>query len=153
MLTVNLDKSLVFVIVRCYFLNLFPFNFVFSRGGQGPPLELPGGGKRTTAPPMYATGIINIIIIIFIIITVFVIQMTFFQNSKYFSIKVQSWSNNWTKLAEIFLREQARSYGAGHRCTCPLPLYPRRTIYEKKKKKMQRRKRKMIERRKKGRFA
>jgi len=96
-----------------------------------------GGGKRTTAPPpMYATGIINISIIIFIIITVFVIQMTFFQNSKYFSIKVQSWSNNWTKLAEIFLREQARSYGGGHRCTCPLPLYPRRRAqYMRKKRK------------------
>ena len=51
MLTVNLDKSLVVVIISCYFLNLFPFNFVFSRGDKAPPLELPGGGKRTTAPP------------------------------------------------------------------------------------------------------
>ena len=46
MLTVNLDKSLVFVIVRCYFLNLFPFNLVFGtpRGGQEdycPPLCTP----------------------------------------------------------------------------------------------------------------
>jgi len=39
---VNLDKSLVFVIVRCYFLNLFPFNFVFSRGG----------GARGLLPPL-----------------------------------------------------------------------------------------------------
>jgi len=37
---VNLNKSLVFVIVRCYFLKLFPINFVFSRG---------------RAPPRYAT--------------------------------------------------------------------------------------------------
>ena len=47
MLTVNLDKSLVFVIVSCYFL--FPFNFVFSRGGQGP-LELSGGAKGLLPP-------------------------------------------------------------------------------------------------------
>ena len=40
-------QILVFVLVRCYFLNLFPFNFVFYRGG-----------KRTTVPPpMYATEI------------------------------------------------------------------------------------------------
>ena len=57
MLSVNLDKSLVFVIVSCYFLNLFPFNFVFSRGGQGPPLELPGGARGLLPPlctPLYS---------------------------------------------------------------------------------------------------
>ena len=55
MLSVNLDKSLVFVIVRFYFLNLFPFNFVFSRGGQGPPWNSQGGARGLLPPPMYAT--------------------------------------------------------------------------------------------------
>ena len=50
MLTVNLDKSLVFVIVRFHFLNLFPFNLVFSRGGGRAPLELPGG-QEDYCPP------------------------------------------------------------------------------------------------------
>jgi len=55
-LTLNIYKSSVFVIVRCSFLNLFPFNFVFFRGGgRAPPGTPRGGGKMTTAPPMYAT--------------------------------------------------------------------------------------------------
>ena len=36
-----LDKPLVFVIVRCYFLNVVSFLVCISQGG----------GKRTSAPP------------------------------------------------------------------------------------------------------